>query len=41
MWEGRFSKEEDKAVNDFNKSITFDKKLYKEDIHPSLQRRPS
>ena len=36
MWEGRFSKEEDKAVNDFNKSITFDKKLYKEDIKGSM-----
>ena len=36
MWAGRFSKEEDKAVNDFNKSITFDMKLYKEDIKGSM-----
>ena len=36
MWAGMFSKEEDKAVNDFNKSITFDMKLYKEDIKGSM-----
>lgn len=36
MWAGRFSKEEDKAVNDFNKSIAFDMKLYKEDIKGSM-----
>ena len=31
MWEGRFSKNLDKRTNDFNSSIKFDYKLYKED----------
>ncbi len=32
MWEGRFKKELDSRVNDFNSSISFDKRMYKEDI---------
>ena len=36
MWDGRFSKEIDKGVNDFNSSIRFDKRLYEEDIKGSL-----
>ncbi len=36
MWAGRFKKEEDKQVNDFNSSIRFDKRLYKEDITGSI-----
>lgn len=36
MWEGRFSKELDERVNDFNSSIRFDKRLYKEDIAGSI-----
>ena len=36
MWAGRFSKEENKAVNDFNSSISFDCNLYKEDIKGSM-----
>ena len=36
MWDGRFGKEIDKDVNDFNSSIMFDKRLYEEDIKGSL-----
>ena len=36
MWDGRFSKETDKAVNDYNSSISFDHRLYKEDIRGSI-----
>ncbi len=36
MWEGRFSKELDDSVNDFNSSIRFDMRLYKEDIKGSI-----
>ncbi len=32
MWAGRFQKEEDKRVNDFNSSISFDMRMYKQDI---------
>ncbi len=36
MWEGRFKKELDSRVNDFNSSISFDKRMYKEDISGSV-----
>ena len=36
MWEGRFSKTIDKRTNDFNSSIRFDHKMYKEDIEGSI-----
>ena len=36
LWQGRFSKAEDEKVNDFNSSIHFDKRLYREDIEGSL-----
>ena len=36
LWEGRFKKELDKQANDFNASIYFDKRLYKEDIEGSI-----
>jgi argininosuccinate lyase len=36
MWAGRFSKELNKNVNDFNSSIRFDNRLYAEDIKGSL-----
>ncbi len=36
MWAGRFKKEEDSQVNDFNSSIRFDKRLYKQDITGSI-----
>lgn len=32
MWGGRFSQKTDKMVDEFNASIDFDKKLYKQDI---------
>ena len=32
LWGGRFSKETDKAVDDFNSSISFDCKMFEEDI---------
>ena len=35
MWAGRFQKEEDKRVNDFNSSISFDMRMYKQDIKGS------
>ena len=36
LWAGRFQKETDTAVNDFNSSITFDARLYREDIRGSI-----
>ncbi len=36
LWAGRFQKETDLAVNDFNSSILFDCRLYKEDITGSI-----
>lgn len=36
LWGGRFSAETDKAVDDFNSSIRFDKRMYKEDIKGSI-----
>jgi len=36
LWAGRFQKETDKQVNDFNSSIAFDVRLYKEDIEGSI-----
>lgn len=36
MWQGRFSKELDEKVNDFNSSISFDNRMYKEDITGSI-----
>ena len=36
LWAGRFQKETDKTVNDFNSSIGFDARLYKEDITGSM-----
>lgn len=36
LWAGRFSKEESKEVNDFNSSISFDARMYKQDIRGSL-----
>jgi argininosuccinate lyase len=35
LWGGRFEKETDKLVYAFNASISFDKKLYKQDIYGS------
>ncbi len=36
LWGGRFQKETDTLVNDFNSSIQFDGRMYKEDIMGSL-----
>ena len=37
MWAGRFSAQEDKRVNDFNSSIRFDCRMYKQDIKGSIE----
>ena len=36
LWGGRFTKETDQLVNDFNASISFDKRFYKQDIKGSI-----
>ncbi len=36
LWAGRFLKQTDKKVNDFNSSIAFDARMYKEDIEGSI-----
>ena len=36
MWAGRFSKEVDERVNDFNSSISFDARMFQQDIAGSM-----
>ncbi len=36
LWKGRFSKELDERVNDFNSSISFDSAMFREDITGSI-----
>lgn len=36
LWGGRFRKSTDKKVDDFNSSIRFDKRMYKQDIRGSI-----
>ena len=36
LWAGRFSKEVDEKVNDFNSSISFDARMYRQDIEGSI-----
>ena len=36
MWAGRFKKETDERVNDFNSSISFDCRMYRQDITGSI-----
>ena len=36
LWGGRFTKETDQMVYDFNASIGFDKRLYRQDIEGSM-----
>ena len=36
LWGGRFTKETDKLVYNFNASIGFDQKFYKEDMEGSM-----
>ena len=36
LWSGRFSKETDKLVDELNASISFDQRMYSEDINGSI-----
>ena len=36
LWKGRFKKQLDEKVNDFNSSISFDSRMYREDITGSM-----
>ena len=36
LWKGRFKKALSKTTNDFNSSISFDSRMYKEDIEGSI-----
>ncbi len=36
LWSGRFKKDVDSRVNDFNSSISFDGRMYKQDINGSI-----
>ena len=36
LWGGRFTKEENQLVHNFNASISFDQKLYRQDIEGSI-----
>ena len=36
LWGGRFTKETDQLVHNFNASISFDKKLFRQDIEGSI-----
>ncbi|NLM22441.1 MAG: argininosuccinate lyase [Peptococcaceae bacterium] len=36
LWGGRFEKDTDSLVEDFHSSISFDRRLYKQDIHGSI-----
>lgn len=36
LWGGRFQKETDRLVNDFNSSMSFDARLYRQDIQGSM-----
>ena len=36
LWGGRFTKEEDQAVHEFNESLSFDRRLYRHDIMGSI-----
>ena len=36
LWGGRFTKETDKLVYNFNASISFDRKFYEQDIRGSI-----
>ncbi len=36
LWDGRFSKNASQELNDFNSSIFFDKRMYREDIQGSI-----
>ncbi|HCG36303.1 MAG TPA: argininosuccinate lyase, partial [Clostridiales bacterium] len=37
LWAGRFSKELDQTADDFNSSILFDSRMYRQDIQGSIE----
>ena len=39
LWGGRFTKQTDKLVYNFNASISFDQKFYKQDIEDVYKRQ--
>ncbi len=36
LWQGRFKKSLSKTTNDFNSSISFDSRMFREDIQGSI-----
>ena len=36
LWGGRFTKEENQLVHNFNESLSFDQKFYRQDIRGSV-----
>ena len=36
LWGGRFTKEENQLVHNFNESLSFDRKFYRQDIEGSI-----
>ena len=40
LWGGRFTKETNQLVHNFNESISFDQKFYKQDIAGSIAMSP-
>ena len=36
LWGGRFTKEENQLVHNFNESLSFDQKFYRQDIEGSM-----
>ena len=36
LWGGRFTKETDQLVHNFNESLSFDQKFYRQDIRGSI-----
>ena len=36
LWGGRFTKETDQLVQNFNESLSFDQKFYRQDIRGSI-----
>ena len=36
LWGGRFTKEENQLVHNFNESLSFDQRLYRQDIEGSI-----
>ena len=36
LWGGRFTKEENQLVHNFNESLSFDRRFYRQDIEGSI-----